>query len=242
MKKKKLIVNADDFGQSPGINKGIIQAYEQGILTSASLMVRYSAAMDAAMYAKKNPALGIGLHVDLGEWIYKNDEWEPLYEVVTLEDAEAIKLEVRNQLDAFYQIMGQLPTHIDSHQHVHQREAIRPILLEIAKELNVTLRGCSENVSYCGKFYGQLDDGSPYHYAISVEGLEKTISSLPEGITEMACHPGLQLDIETMYKNERELEVATLCSKTIQHAIAAGNVELCSFRNIPFHSVKYFFS
>ena len=45
---KKLIVNADDFGQSPGINKGIIKAREKGIVTSASLLVRYPAAVEAA--------------------------------------------------------------------------------------------------------------------------------------------------------------------------------------------------
>ena len=53
MSSKKLIVNADDFGQSAGINSGIIRAHEEGIVTSASLMVRYATAADAAAYAKK---------------------------------------------------------------------------------------------------------------------------------------------------------------------------------------------
>jgi hypothetical protein len=43
-----LIVNADDFGQSPGVNRGIIQGFDQGIVTSASLMVRWPAAAPAA--------------------------------------------------------------------------------------------------------------------------------------------------------------------------------------------------
>jgi predicted glycoside hydrolase/deacetylase ChbG (UPF0249 family) len=66
---KYLIVNADDFGQSPGINRGIIEAHEQGIVTSASLMTRWLAAGEAALYAKQFPKLSVGLHLDLGEWV-----------------------------------------------------------------------------------------------------------------------------------------------------------------------------
>ncbi|HMC98912.1 MAG TPA: ChbG/HpnK family deacetylase, partial [Ferruginibacter sp.] len=62
---KQLIVNADDFGQSKGINEGIITAHEQGIVTSASLMVRYEHANDAAKLSLRNEELSVGLHVDL---------------------------------------------------------------------------------------------------------------------------------------------------------------------------------
>ena len=118
---KKLIVNADDFGQSPGINKGIIKAHEKGIVTSASLLVRYPAAVEAAGYAKSNPSLGIGLHIDLGEWFYHNGNWDPLYEVVPLDDTAAIAAEVKKQLESFNLLMERNPTHIDSHQHIHQK-------------------------------------------------------------------------------------------------------------------------
>ena len=229
---KKLIVNADDFGQSEGINKGIIRAHEQGIVTSASLMVRYPAAVDAAMYAQNNSALGVGLHIDLGEWIYKNENWNPLYEVVLMEDTHAVIFEINNQLESFYQIMGRKPTHIDSHQHVHQRENIRPILLEIGKRLNVNIRGCNQKVKYCGDFYGQDKDGSPLHDTISIEGLKHTLSNLSEGITELACHPALDDDIETMYRIEREIEVNTLCDGSIKETISKSGIQLCSFEGI----------
>ena len=234
MIKSKLIVNADDFGQSTGINSGIIQAHEKGIVTSASLMVRYNAAIGAAEYAKNNIALGVGLHIDLGEWIFENGNWVPLYEVVSLDNNEAVKNEVSNQVEAFFRIMGRKPTHIDSHQHVHQREYIKPILLEIAARLNVTLRGCSQDVLYCGDFYGQGIDGSPLENAISVAGLNKVISKLPEGITELACHPGLDFDLKTMYMVEREKEVATLCDAKVKLAITDSSIELCTFEGIPF--------
>lgn len=235
MSNKKLIVNADDFGQSVGINSGIINAYENGIVTSASLMVRYAAAIEAAEYAKKNLRLGVGLHIDLGEWTYGDGEWKPLYEVVDLDDESCVEKEVKNQVESFYNIMGRKPTHIDSHQHVHLRETILPVFIKIAKELNIILRRTSTTVNYCGDFYGQCEDGSPYHYAISVEGLKDTISKLPEGITELACHPALNNDIETMYRAEREMEVNTLCDTGIKEVIANSNIELCSFENITYN-------
>src|ERR1043165_8129301 len=101
MSKKNLIVNADDWGQSKGINRGIIQAFESGIVTSASLMVRYPTAIEEATYSKKNPLLGIGLHVDLDECIFENGEWIPLYEVVSLDDKDATEKEVNRQLELF---------------------------------------------------------------------------------------------------------------------------------------------
>ena len=231
---KKLIVNADDFGQSEGINKGIIQAHEHGIVTSASLMVRYPAAIEAADYSKNNPALGIGLHIDLGEWIYNVGNWVPLYIVVSLDDISAVKNEINNQLESFYRIMGRKPTHIDSHQHIHLTESILPVVIDIAKDLDVTLRRCSKKVHYCGDFYGQSEDGSPYHSAISAEGLKKIISTLPDGITELACHPALNNDIKTMYGLERGMEVNSLCDHSVHKAIADSNIELCSFEGIAF--------
>src|SRR3954465_13317363 len=94
---RRLIVNADDFGLSRGVNAGIIQAHGHGIVTSASLMVRASAtaAREAADYAKGRPRLGVGLHVDIGEWAVVDGEWTPLYEVVPANDAAAIADELR---------------------------------------------------------------------------------------------------------------------------------------------------
>jgi predicted glycoside hydrolase/deacetylase ChbG (UPF0249 family) len=76
---RRLIVNADDFGLCHGVNRGIIETFERGILTSASLMVRYPAAAEAAAYARLHPELSVGMHLDLGEWVFKEGEWIPLY-------------------------------------------------------------------------------------------------------------------------------------------------------------------
>ncbi len=233
MNKKKLIVNADDFGQSQGINKGIVKAFEKGILTSASLMVRYPDCLYAAEYSKKNN-LGLGIHIDLGEWMYSNGNWISVYEVISLDDLKAVTEEINKQLETFYHITGKNPTHMDSHQHVHQREFIKPVFLEFAKKLNITLRGCTQKVNYCGDFNGQSLNSSPLHDSISIINLKKIISTLPNGITELACHPGIDVEIQTMYKIERAMEVNSLCDESIKEEIAKGEIELCSFSEITF--------
>jgi predicted glycoside hydrolase/deacetylase ChbG (UPF0249 family) len=233
MKARKLIVNADDFGQSEGVNKGIIKSFEEGILTSASLMVRYPKASVAADYANKN-SLDIGLHVDLGEWVYVNGNWEQLYSVVNVDDVSAVKDEVENQLEKFQKITGVNPTHLDSHQHVHMNKHLQHIFMDVARRLNIPLRKCSNEVTYCGGFYGQNSDGTPFHNAISVEGLKETINTITNGITELACHPGINIEFATMYKKERDLEVKSLCDKKIREALDSFKIELRSFKGLSF--------
>ena len=62
---RRLIVNADDFGRSPSINEAVIRAHREGILTSASLMVNEPAFEEAAVLARQNPRLAVGLHLTL---------------------------------------------------------------------------------------------------------------------------------------------------------------------------------
>src|ERR1041385_7040917 len=119
-----LIVNADDFGRTPGVNEGIQEAHECGIVTSASLMVRWPAAQEAAQYSRKHPELSVGLHLDLEEWAYQHHTWVRLYEVVPPGDSAAIAREVGGQLDRFLDLMGKPPTHLDSHQHAHWKEPV----------------------------------------------------------------------------------------------------------------------
>jgi predicted glycoside hydrolase/deacetylase ChbG (UPF0249 family) len=228
---RQLIVNADDFGLSPGINQGIIQAREQGIVTSASLMVRHSAAHEAAAYARMQPEFSVGLHVDLCEWIFSNDEWRPAYEVVPVNDPERVETEITRQMETFRHLTGRDPTHLDSHQHVHRSEPMRSILLAHARRLNVVLRGENPGVRYCGEFYGQSNKGDPYPEGITVESLLKIIGSLPAGTTELCCHPGLGSDADTVYQKEREIECQTLCDPLVRNALDTHGIALCSFKN-----------
>jgi len=226
---KYLIVNADDFGQSHGINRGIIQAYEHGIVTSASLMVRWPAAAEAAAYSREHVALGLGIHFDFGEWSYRDETWVPSYQVLERVDSGEVSNEVASQLAAFCRLVGKDPTHIDSHQHMHLREPFRSVLSDTASNLGVPLRSCNPAVRYCGDFYGQTREGSPLSERITVDSLIKILADLPPGITELACHPGQTIDFETMYRFERIQEASTLCHPMVRTAIQTLKITLCSF-------------
>jgi predicted glycoside hydrolase/deacetylase ChbG (UPF0249 family) len=229
---KYLIVNADDFGLSLGVNRGIIEAHERGIVTSASLMVRQPAAVEAASYSRMHPELSLGLHVDLGEWTYHNDAWVSVYEVAPMDDIRAVTDEVARQLATFRHLTGQDPTHLDSHQHVHRQEPVRSVLAELAGELAVPLRHCSQKIHYCGEFYGQTGKGEGLPNVITTERLVNILVALPPGITELVCHPGSANDVESAYRNERAEEVKVLCDPRVRAAINAGEIELRTFRNI----------
>src|SRR5580765_3973284 len=106
---KRLIVTGDDFGLSAGVNQGIASAHEQGILTSASLMVRWPAAEAAASYARSHPALSVGLHLDLAEWTFKDESWHPVYQVAALDNPSAVAVELEKQLRRFTELVGREP-------------------------------------------------------------------------------------------------------------------------------------
>jgi predicted glycoside hydrolase/deacetylase ChbG (UPF0249 family) len=215
------------------VNRGIIRAHEEGIVTSTSLMVRWPAAAEAARYALQHPRLSFGLHLDLAEWVYRDDQWTLRYEVVPADDEAAVIAEVSRQLEAFRHLLGKDPTHIDSHQHVHRNEPVRSVVSQLARKLSVPLRSFTTRVQYCGDFYGQTGEGEPYPEGISLDSLLRTIQNLPVGMTELGCHPGEDEQLDSVYRIERMREVAVLCHPQVRAALESQSVVLCSFGDVP---------
>ena len=227
--RRYLIVNGDDFGLSGGVNRGIIECAEHGILTSASLMVCWPAAAEAASYAKQNRGVSVGLHVDLGEWVLENGEWEPLYRVVDAEDGKAVEGEIRRQVDEFRRLVSRSPSHLDSHQHAHRNEPARSIMLKLAQELGVPLRECDPRTCYCGDFYGQGAEGEHLPGAISVNNLKQILDTLAEGVTELGCHPGYDDGLRSPYRAERVEELRVLCDPAVRAHLDTRKISLRSF-------------
>ena len=232
MQARRLIVNADDFGISPGVNRGIIEAHARGIVTSASAMTRWPAATQAAELARQHRRLGVGLHVDLGEWTYRNGRWRPVYEVIRLDDVKSVEDEVRRQLDRFRALFGREPDHLDSHQHAHRDEPARSVLRKIARKLGVPLRHFS-SIAYRGEFYGQSDQGESFPELVGVDALLRILGDLSAGATELGCHPGDVGDLKSMYRREREIELKTLCDPRVREFVVRSGLRLCSFHELP---------
>ena len=224
-----LIVNADDFGRSRSVNAGVTEAHEQGIVTSASLLVLWPGAEEAADFCRKSPALAAGLHFDLGEWVYVEDEWRELYRRAEGEDRATVAREAARQLELFRRLVGREPTHLDSHQHVHQKEPARGVLRELAERISIPLRGFSPSIRFCGDFYGQNARGVSYPEGISVERLVGMLRELPVGVTELGCHPGYRDERETAYADERWQELKVLCDPRVRQVIREEGISLTSF-------------
>jgi predicted glycoside hydrolase/deacetylase ChbG (UPF0249 family) len=195
-------------------------------------MVRYPAAEEAAAYAQAHPALSVGLHFETGEWRFRDGEWYSAYEVVRSDDATAVKAALERQVDAFSRLLGRPPTHLDSHQHVHQSEPTRTVMLEASERLGIPLRGCDSAISYNGNFYGQTGEGAPFPEGISEGRLREMISNLAPGWTEFGCHVGYFEDLDSVYRAEREEELRVLCSDEARAFLAQSGVQLRSFADL----------
>jgi len=214
---KGLIVNGDDFGASRGINRGIIQAHRDGILTSTSLLVNRPASVDAAALARQHPLLSVGLHLEL-------DAGDS--------EAEEVASQCERQLARFRELTGERPTHVDSHHDVHRDPHARPHVLALAQRVGAPARGHS-GVRHLGKFYGRWG-GATHPEQIGVEGLLRLLDAeVRAGVTELSCHPGyVEPGYRSSYLVERELELRTLCDPRVRQAIRDRGIRLMGFRDL----------
>jgi len=220
-----LIVNADDFGYSRGINRGIAQAHAHGIVTSTTLIVNAPAARDALELARRLPGLAVGLHVNF------TNEADRLVE---FDDLAVCRCELRRQFDRFVELAGRPPSHLDSHQHVHRDPDRLPVFQELAREQGLHLRDMPPVVSR-GGFYAQWEHMVTDATKVSVEMLARMLrEEVPRGVTEFICHPGyFDAGLTAVYHKERELELATLCEPAVRRLVAEQGIELISHAQLP---------
>ena len=151
----RLIVNADDFGLTAGVNRAIIELHRAGVLTSVTLMARAAGTEQAIDLARSTPSLGVGCHVVLvdGEPLLNPKDMPSLVDQHTgafqpklgaflqkllagrISEAE-IEAEAAAQI-AFLQSRGLRLTHIDAHKHAHMFPAVLKPLLRAAKAAGI---------------------------------------------------------------------------------------------------------
>lgn len=147
---RRLVVNADDFGMSRGVNRGIVEAHRSGLVTSASLMANLPSAEDALTRAAICPDLGLGLHLTLtaGRPLSLPDTVPTLVGpdgqflllgtlLARLSVGRVHADDVRRELAAQVEWAlrrGIRPDHLDSHHHVHVHPRVAPIVIALARE------------------------------------------------------------------------------------------------------------
>jgi predicted glycoside hydrolase/deacetylase ChbG (UPF0249 family) len=245
---RRLIINADDLGRTPGINAGIFDAHRRGVVTSATMMVNYEAAEAVPALSVENPGLGIGLHVQItgGEPALPRDRVRSL-----VDDAgrlppkpdglggaapREVLEEARAQLARFRTIMRRDPTHFDSHHHSHRTPAVLEALVTLGRETGLPVRAASPEVAARLKREGiRTTDHFVeefYDRGVTLDALLAIVARAAEGTTEVMCHPAVvdeELRATSGYAEVRTRELEVLTDPRVREAIDRAGLRLIHF-------------
>jgi len=286
---KQLIVNADDFGLTENVNKGIWDSHCDGIVTSTTLLANGMAFEDAVAEGKRIHELGIGVHLNLTEGKPVADAtkiptlvdrggrlhmaparlWAGIAAgQVSLSDIER---ELRAQVTKIVHA-GIRPTHFDGHKHVHVLPRVSEVVIRLAREFHVPAVRCpQEELAHAS---GTLVDGglsrpstlkqslvsravslmagnfrmklaragllTPTHFFgisrtgfLDADGIRQILENLPEGASELMCHPGyLDVDLErsgTRLLTEREVEIQGLTAASVRNLVESTGIQLLNY-------------
>ncbi|MBM3463585.1 MAG: carbohydrate deacetylase [Armatimonadetes bacterium] len=248
---KRLIVHADDFNLTPGVNQGILEAFRDGIVRSTSIMINLPG-LEASLEAlDEHPDLDVGLHVNLtmGSPLLPAGQVATLVrpdgtfhrrpgEVTPGMDPAEAEAEIRAQVARAEQV-GLRLTHLDSHHHLHEHPEITRVLIAIARERGLALRaydGSRARIREAGiptpdhiviEFYGED--------AVNEENFLSVLQQLKNGTTELCCHPAVpddRLKNLSSYAAPREQERKVYTSERVKAALQEHGVRLASFADL----------
>ena len=276
---KKLIVNADDYGRSPGVSRGILQAHREGIVTSTTVMINQPDVEKQLAEALNCPKLGLGLHLVFSAWrpilpaeaipslvdgdglfLGQHDLWARAEEV----SPAHLRAEFGAQLRRFHRLAGRLPDHLDCHHFVHLYPPFFQVYADLAAEFHLPLRvpfppeadfqQAVATLPYLEEFPLDLVRGMvvtnsallkarqlshPDRFistffgteALTLDYLLHLLRTLPEGTSELMCHPGYndKALAGSTYRGERERELELLTHPAARACATETGIDLVSF-------------
>jgi hopanoid biosynthesis associated protein HpnK len=286
---KNLIVNADDFGWTEGVNRGIAEAFRHGIVTSTSLVANGEAFANAVELAQTTPDLGVGVHLNLSDGtpvaepgtvtslLNDRGKFAGGTKGLLLRRASGGLLldEVEREWDAQIQKVrdaGIAPTHLDGHKHVHMLPGLFEVALKLAKRqgigavrvaleasslraalasgakqnagvvmkqgveargLKLLARDARELAERAGIATADYFCGIAQTGELTREGLEELLKNLPEGTTELMCHPGYADaalgKTPTRLQESRQIELKILTDTGIRNLVASQGIRLIDY-------------
>jgi predicted glycoside hydrolase/deacetylase ChbG (UPF0249 family) len=210
-----LIINADDLGLSPEVNRGIFTAYEHGVVTDSSLLIKGSCSQEAITMLRKNPQFPIGIHIDLDPllgWGSPGKEKFTRQELNQLMNdppvVKKIQREINEQIEAFFDT-GLIPSHIDTHHHIHGFPRIFEPLIEAMDKYGI------KAIRFNKTGYALMGRADILVTAETAQWMEETLckkgilhphllidplfpfslKEIPQGITELMVHPSSGGDV-----------------------------------------------
>ncbi|MCD4782715.1 MAG: carbohydrate deacetylase [Candidatus Eremiobacteraeota bacterium] len=250
---KWIIFNADDFGLTPGVSRGIMEAHRLGVVRSTSLMPNLPSFEESVEMLKQCPNLDVGVHVNLtfGTPVSDPSEVRSLLDdsgnfwrkpSLLLESAkiDEMRKEIRLQIEKCVDA-GLTLTHLDSHHHLHGCSTeVLDIFIDNACEFKLALRSINREMRqsirdrgiptpdfFNDDFYGEEN--------ITLERIENIIETMPQGYCEVMCHPGFideELSEKSSYNKSRNLEVKILTHPRTMQSLQKKEAKMLGYRDM----------
>ncbi len=250
----KLIVNADDFGYTPGVTRGIVRAHREGIVTATTMMANAPDTDGAAEAARAAQSLDVGAHLvvtygaplapaeRVASLATNDGQFPRVSELLRTgaPKAEEALIEFRAQYQRVRALIGREPSHLDTHHWVHDLPALEDALLALAMETGAAVR------THDGRQRARFRDAgvrTPDHFvrefqhtgAVHLEALLDLLERIAEegGVVELMCHPAEPDDTllkGSSYAAERGIELETLTDPRVREAVARLGIDLVDYR------------
>lgn len=231
----RVVFNADDYGSHPRISRGIIEAMQRGVVRSTTVLANMVTDEEISWLANM-PGISIGAHLNLTKGMpvtpfprdFLNKHGGFSKELIFSPEggpvlpADAVREELNAQVSRL-ETGGFSLDHLDSHHHIHGFASVLDVIIELARDRNLAVRptgpwmpvyltakGVRHPERLITGFFGKNNIGEEH----LMELLQDMLAS-GAPVAEVMCHPGFSDGLpegHTGYREERELELQTLCS------------------------------
>lgn len=240
-----LIVNSDDYGRTPEISKGILHAWNSGVVRSTTVLSNVVTEDEIQELVKSG--LPAGLHFNL-----TNGRPISFWSSVFLDDEgcfvrrnpedlprDLIEEELESQWD-FLVSRSIVPTHIDSHHHIHAQAPVLALVSAFALKRCVPVRSCDDVVrQHLKRMNIPTTDGFSLEFYggenLTVDRFFAIIDASDSETFEIMCHVGYNtaaLSATSAYSSEREIELKVLTDERLLNGIRMRGITLGSFRDL----------
>jgi len=246
---KQLIINADDFNLTAGVSRGILHAIEKGIVTSTTVLVNRRKLPAIGQLARKR-RVSVGLHFNctngalvapvaavpaLTTRTQRGTDAKKMWVSIPRQEIEK---ELCAQLERFKRWFSRLPSHIDSHHHIHSNERVYSVLRRVAQRLQLPIR--KRNLDRANRSASVLTTTHAlYRFDVSsswrTETLVDAIKHLRKGVTELIVHPGYcdqALQATSSFATAREEELRALLSTEFRDELRAQHIALVNYKQL----------
>jgi predicted glycoside hydrolase/deacetylase ChbG (UPF0249 family) len=252
---KRLIINADDYNLTGGVSRGILKAYDQGVVTSTTVMINLPLDARAVKELRKRPGLGAGLHlnVTLGEPVSHRSQVRTLLqpdgkfrrpaEYLQRAPSEGeIAREYEAQVGLFVKCFERKPDHLDTHHHLHDFLPFFRALARVARRWKIPVR--RSRIFQLGHYRQEVSVLRTTDYLFGNlearhiwrrDSFWGVAENLPDGTSEIGCHPAFcdrQLREISSFRELREEELRLFSDRHLRREITSLGVELINFSHI----------